>query len=227
MDTHLVSPAQQVLRNLAIVWSDFARRLQRVPIIARLESGQWRLDDYHLMLRDHRAQVMEGSRWIAQAAASIDGNYPALRSTFIRHAAAEHRDFEMLGRDYAASGGATRDLEETRRNIGSEALSAWMFHRASQPNPFDLLGAMFIIEGLGREFARHFAETIRESLGLTAEQVSFYFYHAAHDAEHLDELQSALEMGILEIDGMADAIIRTARVTARLYLLQLEEMGNY
>lgn len=227
MDTHLVPPAQQVLRNLAIVWSDFSRRLIRVPIIARLESGQWRLEDYHLMLRDHRAQVMEGSRWIAQAAASIDGRHAALRSMFIGHAAAEHRDFEMLGRDYVASGGNAADLAVPRRNLGSEALSAWMFHRAGQPNPFDLLGAMFIIEGLGREFARHFADTIRETLGLTPDEVSFYFYHAAHDAEHLDELHQALEMGVLEADGMADAIVHTARVTARLYLLQLEEMGNY
>jgi 3-oxoacyl-[acyl-carrier-protein] synthase-3 len=125
-----------------------------------------------------------------------------------------------------AAGGALEDLRHGQRNIGSEALNAWMYHRASRPNPFDLLGAMYIIEGLGKRFAGTFACALRRDTG-RADVAEFYEYHAEHDADHVDELKAVLDEGILDIPGMDSDIIRVAKVTARLYLLQLEEVGRY
>lgn len=53
------------------------------------------------------------------------------------------------------------------------ALSAFMFHQASKPNPIDLLGAMFIIEGIGKRLAGYWGEMIKEQLALNEDQVSF------------------------------------------------------
>lgn len=219
--------SQSVMRQLIITWADFESRLLKVPIIERIMRGQLRLDDYRQILLNHRQQVIEGSRWIARAASSIDHRYAELRSTFIRHANTEHRDYQMLDENYLTVGGNKERLLNSEKNIGSEALSAWMFHQASQPNPFDLLGAMFIIEGLGQKFARTFAQKIQQQLNLSEEQVSFYLYHADHDEEHIGELEATLQSGILDDEGLAARIAKTARVTARLYLLQLEELGNY
>nr|WP_246395109.1 iron-containing redox enzyme family protein [Microbulbifer rhizosphaerae] len=133
----------------------------------------------------------------------------------------------MLERDFQSVGGDLTTLRGGRKNIGSNALSAWMYHRASQPNPLDLLGAMFMIEGLGKHFAGIFAESLQKHLGLRGDQVSFYLYHAQHDEDHLAELAETLGSGILDTDGLAERILETARVTGRLYLLQLEELGNY
>ncbi|MDM3871703.1 iron-containing redox enzyme family protein [Porticoccus sp. W117] len=219
--------AQAVMRQLIITWTDFESRLLKVPIIERIMRDQLQLEDYRQILLNHRQQVIEGSRWIARASSSIDNRYPELRSTFIRHANTEHRDYQMLDANYLSVGGDVETLANSEKNIGSEALSAWMFHQASQPNPFDLLGAMFIIEGLGKQFARTFAQKIQKQLRLSDDQVSFYLYHADHDEEHIGELEDALQSGILSDDGLAGRIAKTARVTARLYLLQLEELGNY
>lgn len=52
-------------------------------------------------------------------------------------------------------------------------------------------------------------------------------YHAEHDDDHLEEFERALQSGILEIENMGEKIIKSAKVTARLYRLQMEEMGNY
>jgi 3-oxoacyl-[acyl-carrier-protein] synthase-3 len=144
---------------------------------------------------------------------------------FIGHAAAEHRDFQLIERDYVAVGGSLEEITSAEKNIGSEALSAWMFQRASEPNPFDLLGAMFIIEGLGTRLAGKWALKIREQLGLDENQVSFLLYHGAHDENHFEKLEGALASGILTEELVA-RIVKTARVTARLYALQLEELGN-
>jgi 3-oxoacyl-[acyl-carrier-protein] synthase-3 len=218
--------AQAVLRKLLIVWGDFESRLSQVPIVARLLRGELRMDDYRALLLDHRQQVIEGSRWIARAASSIDRQWSEQRSLILRHAVTEHRDYEMLEADYRAVGGDAEAMRNALPNLGTEGLSAWMMWRASQPNPFDLAGAMFLIEGLGKRFAKDFAARLQRDLGLADDQIRFYRYHAEHDAGHLEELEALLGSGILAIDGLDRQIVRTARVTARLYLLQLEELGN-
>lgn len=223
----LESPATRILRALATIWLDFETRLYAIPVVKRVFSQQIRRQDYHQLLLNHRAQVMNGGLWISRAASHISHEYGELRSTFIRHAATEHRDYHLLEKDYLASGGRAEDLQEASLNIGSEALSAWMFHRADQKNPFDLLGAMYIIEGLGKKVAAEWARHIQEALGLPDSAVSFYRYHSQADEDHLSSLEAALDSGILGIPGLENQILKTARVTARLYRLQLEEMGNY
>ena len=219
--------AQKLIRNLVCVWTDFESRLIAVPIIRRVMDGQIRIDDYRLLLLNHRQQVIEGGRWIALASSSITHEYAELRSRFIQHAATEHRDYLMLENDYQSVGGSLEEIRSSEKNIGSEALSAWMFYRAGQVDPFDLMGAMFIIEGLGKTFSKKYADKLQEQLQLEDRQVSFYRYHSKQDENHLNELEEVLQSGILEIDGLSRNIVKTARVTARLYLLQLEEIGNY
>jgi 3-oxoacyl-[acyl-carrier-protein] synthase-3 len=212
-------------RRLAQVWVDFEARLDRAPIVDKLNRGKLRIEDYRSLLLNLRQQVIEGSRWIARAASNITVEHFPLRSMFIGHAGEESRDYQMIERDYLAVGGCMEEIQSAEKNIGSEALSAWMFHRANQENPFDLLGAMFIIEGLGARMARRWGLKIREQLGLDERQVSFLLYHGANDDNHFAKLEAALGSGLLT-EELARRIVKTAKVTARLYALQLEELGN-
>ncbi|HEY9436918.1 MAG TPA: 3-oxoacyl-[acyl-carrier-protein] synthase III C-terminal domain-containing protein [Blastocatellia bacterium] len=214
-----------LMRRLAQVWVDFETRLNRTPIVDKLNRGKLRIEDYRSLLLNLRQQVMEGARWIARAASNITVEHFHLRAMFIGHAGEESCDYQMIERDYLAAGGALEEILRAEKNIGSEALSAWMFHRASHENPFDLLGAMFIIEGLGARMARRWGLKIREQLGLDERQVSFLLYHGANDDNHFAKLEAALGSGVLT-EELARRIVKTAKVTARLYALQLEELGN-
>ncbi len=216
---------EELTRRLAQVWIDFEGRLTHVPIVDKMNRGKMRAEDYRLLLLNLRQQVVEGGRWIARAASNITADRFPLRSMFLGHAHEEHRDFQMIERDYVSVGGQFDDIQQGEKNIGSEALSAWMFHRAGQENPFDLVGAMFIIEGLGMRLARPWGEKIREQLELRNDQVTFLLYHGEHDEDHFAKLEQALASGILTPE-LVDRIVKTARVTARLYVLQLEELGN-
>ena len=217
--------AAGALGELAVVWADFQRMLSRVPIVRRIEDGTATLADYRRLLLNLRQQVVDGGRWISLAAASFCAEKFWLRSAAIQHAAAEHRDFQLLEHDYAAAGGDPRDMAATPANIGSAALSAFMFHRAGQPDPVDLLGAMFVIEGLGARNAAGWADRLRRGLGLADDQLSFLRYHADGDDEHFEVLRAALTSGLLDDSDLA-AVARTARVVARLYALQLEELDH-
>ena len=217
---------QSVLRKLMTVWVDFESKINALPLLQRLEAGKLRMEDYRQLLLNHRQQVVEGSRWIGMAAANIDAPYLDQRSMVLKHSVTEHQDYKMLEGDFVNAGGALQEIQTAEKNIGSEALNAWMFHRASKPNPFDMIGAMFIIEGLGKNFASTWVEKLRHSLKLQDNQLSFYSYHAEHDDDHIAELEEVLASGVLDIPNMAEDIVKTAKVTARLYLLQLEEIGN-
>ena len=215
----------RLTRQLTQVWVDFETRLHQIPIIEKLERGQLRMEDYRLLLLNLRQQVVEGGRWIARAASNITADAFDFRSIFIEHAFDEHRDFRMIEKDFISVGGDIVEITTAEKNIGTEALSAWMFHRAGQENPFDLLGAMFIIEGLGMRVANRWGEKIRRQLGLDEKQVSFLLYHGANDVNHFDRFEKVVGSGVLT-EELVTRIVKTAKVTARLYLLQLEELGN-
>ncbi|PSB34395.1 StlD/DarB family beta-ketosynthase [Stenomitos frigidus] len=210
-----------LLRQLALIWLEFEREIRSVPIVRKLHRGEFTVDDYRAMLRNLRPQVVEGARWIARAASNMTDF--RLRSTFIGHAQDEHRDYQMLERNYVSVGGALEEIVNAEKNIGSEALSAFIFHQASRENPVDLLGSMFIIEGLGNNLAGQWAAQIKTTLGLKDEQVSFLGYHGANDEAHLGKLNELINAEWMTQD-IADRILKTARVTARLYRLQLEEI---
>jgi 3-oxoacyl-[acyl-carrier-protein] synthase III len=212
-----------LLRQLATLWLGFERELRSVPIIRRLHRGDITLDDYLALLRNLRPQVVEGARWIARAASNMSDFQ--LRSTFIGHAQDEHRDYQMLERNYVSSGGTLADIVNAPKNIGSEALSAFIFHQASQPNPVDLIGSMFIIEGLGNQLAAQWAQQLQQTLQLSKDQVSFLAYHGENDAAHLGKLNALVQADWMTAD-IAARILKTAQVTARLYRLQLEEIES-
>ncbi|MFW6599906.1 iron-containing redox enzyme family protein [Propionibacteriaceae bacterium Y2011] len=212
--------------RLAQVWAEFEERLAEVPILRDLHAGEVTLDDYQRLLFNLRQQVVDGSLWIARAASNFDMAHFEIRSAAMHHAVEEHRDHLLLERDFVAVGGSREELRAGRKNIGSEALSGYMFHRAGQPNPIDCLGAMFIIEGLGARKALEWAEEFQAALGLADNQVHFMRYHQTADEGHTGKLDAILTSDIVD-DAAADAIVTCAAVVSRLYVMQLTELDRY
>jgi len=226
VERELSPAAQEVLRELLAVWLQFERLLNRAPLLRRLEQGTFTVDDYKKLLRNLRPQVIEGSRWITRAASSFTAEFSEVRSVVISHAMDEHRDYEMLEQDFAAVGGDPQEIRNAPRNIGSEALAGFLMNQASLPNPLDLLGAMFIIEGLGEKMASRWAERIKEQLLTGPETVRFLSYHGKNDDVHLDKLYRLLDEYTAKDPALGSRIVKTARVVARLYALQIEEVDN-
>ncbi|HZW14630.1 MAG TPA: iron-containing redox enzyme family protein [Brevundimonas sp.] len=212
------------LRKLAVVFADFEQRLEATPLIRKLTRGRFELADYHAFLINLRQQVKDGALWMSRAASNIGEDHLELRSTLMKHAVTEHRDFRLLETDFVAAGGRLEDIQQAKKNVGSEALSAWMFHEASKPDPFGLLGAMWIIEGLGSIKAKPWGLKVKERLGLPDDALRFLLYHGDNDVGHMEEFREMLAM-VLPDEAVAERIVTTARVTARLYALQIEEIA--
>ncbi len=219
----LTELGQETLRRLMRSWFDFERRLSRVNIINRLDVGSFTIEDYRSLLLNLRPQVIEGGRWISRCASSFDREHADVRSVVIGHAKDEHRDYEVLEQDYVAAGGKIDVIQQQPRNPGTEALHAFLMYRASQPNPADLLGAMWIIEGLGEKMANDWADRIDELTNGNGSYTKFMRYHGDNDDSHMDKLYGLIDRVCNDVQA-ADDIVRTADVVGRLYTMQLEEI---
>ncbi len=219
----LTEVGQEALRRLLRAWFDFERRLARVPIIQRLYGGSFTREDYLSLLLNLRQQVIEGSRWISRCASSFDRDHADIRSVVIGHAFDEHRDYEVLEQDYAACGGELAVIRARKRNPGSSALHGFLMYRAGEPNPVGLLGAMWIVEGLGQKMATDWAGRIETLAGVGANGTRFLRYHGSNDESHMDKLYGLLDR-VCVSNSVVDDILDTAAVVGRLYALQLEEI---
>jgi 3-oxoacyl-[acyl-carrier-protein] synthase III len=219
---------QFLIRQLTNVWIDFETQLNQVSVVKKIHNGTLSMEEYKMLIYNIRQQVIDGSQWIARAASNVSMDYFDVRSAFITHSRDEHRDYQILEKNYVACGGDIEYLKKGDKNIGTEALSAYMFYRASLPNPFDLLGGMFIIEGLGNRVAGRWGRAIKDQLNLKDDQVSFLIYHESSDSNenHFERFEKAVASELLTMP-VAKQIVKTAKTVARLYCLQLQELGNY
>lgn len=218
--------SEWLIRQLTRIWIDFENKLNNVPIVKKIYGGTLSKDDYMLLLHDLRQQVIDGSQWISRAGSNISIDLFELRSAFLAHAGIEHKDYQILEKNYKNMGGDLDVLYAGSKNIGSESLSAWMFNQANKHNPVDLLGAMFIIEGLGNRMAGYWGELIQKQLKLENNQVDFFLYHGVADLEHFKGLEKAVNHPKMNME-IAERIAKTAKITANLYVMQLQELGNY
>jgi len=213
-----------LISELASVWHDFQSRLRRTPLLRRVTAGQFTREDYLAWMSAWIPQVRYGSQWMRRALEQLREPYLELGTLIEAHANDEQDDYMILWDDYKQAGGQAQSLETLQRNAGGEALNAFMFARAAQPNPVDLLGAIYIIEGTGQRVIPQLLPELRAQLSLPERAFRFLRYHGANDEAHLARWLRAVEIVLAhDKDGKArDGIVQTARAVAELYILQFK-----
>jgi 3-oxoacyl-[acyl-carrier-protein] synthase-3 len=188
-----------LLTELASLWQDYRSRVWRTPLLRRIRTGRLQTADYVRWMSHWVPQVREGSLWMREGAASLTGEHAALAALIDVHAGEEQNDFRILHEDYLKAGGTEADITRLRRNPGGEALNAYL-------------------HGL--------LPLLRASLPLPPDAFRFLEYHGANDEHHLERWLMAVQM-VMELDSAGtapQAIVRTARHTAALYLMQFEHV---
>jgi len=216
----------QLGRQLALVWQELERRFTLVDFVQKVETENVSLAEYQLYLQDMRAQVVEGASWLTRAASNMRGDLIELRHAIINHAHMEQSDYRMLEENYLATGGVRENIQNPRQNIGTAALSAYIYHIVSQENPIELFGAVFIFEGLGHMKAGIWSQHLQNALKLPDNAVSFLAYHGEADVDHYENLINIFKLPIITEDRAA-RIVRAARTIGLLYTSQLANIGLY
>ena len=214
---------QHLLQSLAGIWHNYRSQVWRSPVIHKLVSNQFTLDDYRHWTSQWVPQVREGSKWMREAVASLDHQYSDLAELIDTHAGEEQNDFKILYEDYCAAGG-TEALDNLHRNPGGEALNSYLHSLAATKNPIGLLGAIYIIEGTGQRIVPALLPLLRKQVNLPASAFRFLEYHGANDEHHLARWLAAVELVLAMDANAASVIIATAKRTAQLYLMQFEHI---
>lgn len=213
----------RTLSELAEVWHDYQSRLRRTPLVRKITRGTLSRAEYLAWMRAWIPQVRRGTHWMRRAVDSLRPPYLELVPLIRAHADDEQDDYQILFADYRRAGGTETDPEALRRNPGGEALDAFMFRLAERENPVDLLGAIYVIEGTGQRVIPQLLPALRRQLDLPPQSFRFLTYHGENDEAHLARWLRALELVLAhgDADAARRAIVRTARATAELYLLQV------
>ena len=88
-----------------------------------------------------------------------------------------------------------------------------------------MIGAMWIIEGLGQKMACDWATRIDERIEGNGEYTKFMLYHAENDSTHIEKMYSLIDR-VCQSESDVNDILRTARVVGKLYVMQLQEIDN-
>lgn len=216
---------RSTLLELAEIWHQFRSNMWRTPLVEKLNAGQLTQADYVTWMGQWIPQVREGSLWMRAAVAHLDAPYQALSALITEHANDEQFDFQILFEDYQTAGGKAQHINELQRNVGGEALNSYMYRKAQTPNPFGLLGGIYIIEGTGQRIVPWLLPLVKQQLNLPERCYRFLKYHGENDEHHLVRWLMAVQFA-LEVGGEAVQrdIIRTARDVATLYHLQMEHI---
>lgn len=216
---------QTTLLELAEIWHGFRSQMWRTPLVEKINAGQLTQNDYVTWMAQWIPQVREGSLWMREAVAHLDEAYQGLAELITEHANDEQFDFNILFEDYQTAGGKALTINDLQRNAGGEALNSYMYRKAQSPNPFGLLGGIYIIEGTGQRIVPWLLPLIKQQLNLPERCYRFLKYHGENDEQHLEHWLLALQFA-LEVGGEAARrdIVRTARDVATLYQLQMEHI---
>ena len=214
-----------LLTQLASVWQDYRSSVWRTPVIQQLVTNQFDIPSYRHWAANWVPQVREGSLWMREAVASLGAEFAPLAALINLHAGEEQDDFNLLYQNYVQAGG-TLALDDLKRNPGGEALNSYLHALARMPNPIGLLGAIYIIEGTGQRIIPALLPMLRAQIDLPAQSFQFLDYHGANDEHHLARWLNAVEI-VCAIDPAAqNAILATAKRTARLYHMQFEHIKD-
>lgn len=209
-------------RRLLIAADTMERATEDIPFIQDLYEGHATLAGYRNLLSNLRHQAVDRTPWSTHAATKLGTQQVAISNRLNAHADSKHLDCQMLEADYLACGGQRLQLQQRKNSVHSKRYSAFLLHRATQPDPRDLLGALFIIEGLNQHLAPHWASLLQPVLSLRPEQLVFLnSQKASEDARQapFDDIFAGLTL----TDALVDRIVKTAQTTARLYCSMLAE----
>ena len=216
---------RDTLLELADIWHGFRSRMWRTPLVEKINAGKLTSADYVTWMAQWIPQVREGSLWMRQAVAQLSAEYQPLASLITQHADDEQHDFKLLFEDYQYAGGTATHIEALLRNPGGEALNSYMYRKAATPNPFGLLGGIYIIEGTGQRIVPWLLPLVKQQLVLPERCYRFLRYHGENDENHLQRWLLALQWVLAAGGAAAQAdIVRTARDVATLYHLQMEHI---
>jgi pyrroloquinoline quinone (PQQ) biosynthesis protein C len=195
--------------------ADARRELIRIPIIEDALRGEIELAQYLAFL----AQAYHHVRHTVPLLMACGSRLP-MRLGWLRNAIAEYIDEEIgheewILADIAMCGGDSRQVARSAPSLETELMVAYAYHQIDRRNPVGFFGMVHVLEGTSTAIATRAAESIRTSLGLPANALTYLTSHGSLDVEHVKFFERL--MNRIDDEEDREAVIHCSRAVYRLY----------
>jgi pyrroloquinoline quinone (PQQ) biosynthesis protein C len=195
--------------------ADARRELIRIPIIEDALRGEIELAQYLAFL----AQAYHHVRHTVPLLMACGSRLP-MRLGWLRNAIAEYIDEEIgheewILADIAMCGGDSRQVARSAPSLETELMVAYAYHQIDRRNPVGFFGMVHVLEGTSTAIATRAAESIRTSLGLPANALTYLTSHGSLDVEHVKFFERL--MNRIDDEEDREAVIHCSQAVYRLY----------
>jgi heme oxygenase len=173
-------------------------------------------DIYTRFLEDSYYHVRAAARVYALAGSRIEETDEQIREWLLHHSVEEYGHHEWIKSDIRTLGNDPDALSKRKPSPWCDALVGYMYYIAGHGNPIGILGDTYVIEGLSQLFATHLAGSMKSSLGIPDDAVSYLAKHGEADQGHMDEFRDMINATVKCEQDYQD-ILQVSRTEFALY----------
>lgn len=191
----------------------------RICLLA--DAGTLTREDYHQILLMIFHQTFEGPSTFALAGAHCPPRYHEARDYLLHHADEEKAHWQWVINDLRNTGYTGPDPRTLFARPACQAYVAFNVYTAMRA-PLARLGIAMVLESIGANHGKRYAQRVCQVLDLAPEQASFFYGHGDTDVGHSRELLEVIDacgLGPEEWRWMGHA----ARTSAILYRAMYDE----
>ena len=181
------------------------------PAVAQLMRGI-----YTRFLQDSYYHVRAAAKVYALAGSRISETDEEIRQWLLHHSVEEYGHHRWIEDDLRCLGADPSQLEKTKPSVWCDALVGYMFYTAGHGNPMATLGDTYVIEGLSQLFASQVAGTMKSTLGISDDCVTYLAKHGEADQEHIHEFRDLVNKHVQREQDYQD-ILQVAKTEFALY----------
>lgn len=184
-------------------------------VLSKINSGEFDLNSYHLLLTRIFHQVRMSSSSFALAASVLDSNQMLLKDYLLHHAEEERSHWTWILSDLRGSGFKGRDPREEYPHYKTDAYLSYGVYLALK-FPVGRLAMAAVLEGISAKFGSEYGKKCAQNMKLDKAQVQFFLSHGELDVDHTEDIFNVLKEANVTAEGWG-RMCAVATNTAMLY----------
>jgi hypothetical protein len=212
------------MTNMTIFQATVNESMMAFPsnkICKKIENGTFNLTDYHNILLMIFHQTFEGPSTFALAGAHCPPKEHEVRDYLLQHAEEEKSHWQWVISDLKNTGYTGLDPRTLFAQPSCQAYIAFNVYTAIR-SPISRLAIAAVLESIGANYGKIYAEKIMQILKLKDDQIYFFLGHGDTDIGHTEQIFEIIGNTSMSTDDWK-WMCNVARIAGLLYTAMYNE----
>lgn len=179
------------LKTFKTIVDDSVKAFPSNNMCKMVDNGNMTMDYYHKILLMIFHQTFQGPSTFALAGAHCPLELHEARDYLLHHADEEKNHWEWVINDLNHTGYTGPDPRESFPSPACQAYVAFNFYIAMK-HPLSRLAIAAVLESIGANHSKKYAQKIVKTLDLSDNQASFFYGHGDTDIGHTEDIFKVL-----------------------------------